>query len=73
MPQNTPYFVFGGELVDTQGVEFREPDKLDIVGIFVGYDAAFDAWRGKAQRTVDTAIMRYFIVPLDGRTLADIL
>jgi len=35
---------------------------MDIVGIYPNYQKAYDAWRGKAQATVDNAHMRYFIV-----------
>ena len=56
--------MFGGELTDLDGTEFRDPSKLDIVGIFPNYAAAEAAWRAKAQSTVDTATMRYFIVHL---------
>ena len=44
--------------------EFRDLDKLDIVGIFPNYATAYAAWRAKAQQTVDNAHMRYFIVHL---------
>ena len=56
------HLVFGGELVDPQGTEFRDPRNLDIVGIYPSYATAYAAWKGRAQRTVDTALMRYFIV-----------
>ena len=67
MSDDTPskqllHLVFGGELEDVSGVEFKDLDKLDIVGIFPNYASAFDAWKGAAQRTVDNAQMRYFIV-----------
>ncbi len=58
------HLVFGGELIDLQETKFEDLDKLDIVGIFPNYKAAFDAWRGASQRTVDNAKMRYFIVHL---------
>ena len=58
------HLVFGGELVDPQGTEFRDPDKLDIVGIYPSYARAFTAWKTAAQRTVDNAHMRYFIAHL---------
>lgn len=58
------HLVFGGELTDLDGTEFRDPSRLDIVGIFPNYAAAEAAWRAKAQSTVDTATMRYFIVHL---------
>ena len=58
------HLVFGGELVDPQGTEFRDPQNLDIVGIFPSYARAHTAWKAAAQRTVDNAHMRYFIVHL---------
>ena len=69
-PDSTPvaddrqllHLVFGGEVKSLSGVEFRDPNALDIVGIFPNYDAALSAWRQKAQQTVDNAHMRYFIV-----------
>lgn len=56
------HLVFGGELKELDGVEFENLEELDIVGIFPGYDEAYDAWKAAAQRTVDNAHMRYFIV-----------
>lgn len=56
------HLVFGGELARLGSVEFRDLDKLDIVGIFPDYASAAAAWRAKAQATVDNAHMRYFIV-----------
>jgi hypothetical protein len=56
------HLVFGGELTDLEGHEFRDPAKIDIVGIFPNYESAERAWRGKAQMTVDNAHVRYFIV-----------
>jgi hypothetical protein len=58
------HLVFGGELTDLDHVEFRDLDKLDIVGIYPNYAAACAAWKAKAQQTVDNAHMRYFIVHL---------
>ncbi len=43
-------------------MEFKELDKFDIVGIYPSYATAYAAWKGRAQRTVDNALMRYFIV-----------
>ena len=57
-----PHLVFGGELIELDEVEFKDLDQLDIVGIFPNYQSAYDAWKGAAQRTVDNAQMRYFIV-----------
>ena len=56
------HLVFGGELKSLDGVEFKDIDKLDIVGIYPNYKQAYDAWKGVAQRSVDNAMMRYFIV-----------
>jgi hypothetical protein len=58
------HLVFGGELTNLDRVEFRDLDKLDIVGIYPNYAAAYAAWKAKAQQTVDNAHMRYFIVHL---------
>ena len=56
------HLVFGGELVSLDGVEFRDLKALDIVGIYPNYAEAHAAWKGAAQRTVDNASTRYFIV-----------
>jgi Domain of unknown function (DUF4170) len=56
------HLVFGGELTNLDGVEFRDLHNLDIVGIYPNYAEAFAAWKGAAHRTVDNAMMRYFIV-----------
>jgi hypothetical protein len=61
-PKQLLHLVFGGELTRLGGTEFRDLDKLDIVGIYPNYAAALAAWKGKAQGTVDNAHMRYFIV-----------
>jgi len=58
------HLVFGGELLDLQGVAFRDPSKLDIVGIYPDNEAALAAWKAKAHATVDNAHMRYFVVQL---------
>ncbi len=56
------HLVFGGVLTDLAGVEFQNLDELDIVGMYPDYASAYDAWKGAAQRSVDNAHMRYFIV-----------
>jgi len=63
-PQQLLHLVFGGELTDLHGIEFKDLAKLDVVGIFPNYATAYAAWRAKAQATVDNAHMRYFIVHL---------
>ncbi len=56
------HLVFGGELSDLEKVEFKDISKLDIVGIYPSYAAAYKAWEKKARETMDVAEMRYFIV-----------
>ena len=56
------HLVFGGELDDPARISFRDLSELDIVGIFPDYASAYQAWKSKAQLTVDNAHMRYFIV-----------
>lgn len=58
------HLVFGGELHSVADVQFKDLDKLDVVGIFPNYASAYSAWKAKAQGTVDNAEMRYFIVHL---------
>ena len=58
------HLVLGGELTQIGGVEFKDLDKVDIVGVYPNYAKAYEAWRAKAQQTVDNAQMRYFIVHL---------
>lgn len=58
------HLVFGGELIDPQSNQFRDTDKIHIVGIFPNYTSAFAAWKAEAQRTVDSAHTRYFIAHL---------
>ncbi|MEZ6012580.1 MAG: inositol monophosphatase family protein [Hyphomonas sp.] len=56
------HIVFGGELKDVTDVEFEDLSKIDFVGAFPNYKDAYDAWKAAAQRTVDTAEIRYFIL-----------
>lgn len=58
------HLVFGGELKSLEGVQFRDLEDVDIVGVFPDYKSAERAWRAKAQASVDNAHMRYFIVHL---------
>ena len=58
------HLVFGGRLTDMRGTEFEDVSKLDLVGVYPSYKKAHDAWKSAAQRTVDDAQMRYFIVHL---------
>ncbi len=63
-PAQLLHLVFGGELADLEGVEFRDVKALDIVGIYPNYAEAKRAWLSKARETIDNAQMRYFIVHL---------
>ena len=58
------HLVFGGELSDLDGIQFKDLNGLDMVGVFPDYASAYVAWKAKAQSTVDNAQMRYFIVHL---------
>ena len=61
-PKQLLHLVFGGELVKTDGIEFKDLSKLDIVGIYPNFAEARAAWAAKAQGTVDSAQTRYFVV-----------
>ena len=63
-PQQLLHLVLGGELTSLESFEFKDLDKVEIVGLYPNYAAAHMAWRAKAQQTVDNAHMRYFIVHL---------
>lgn len=58
------HLVFGGELENPASSKFRNVDDIHIVGIYPSYEAAYSAWKGAAQSTVDNAHMRYFIAHL---------
>jgi hypothetical protein len=61
-PGQLLHLVFGGELKSLDKVEFADLKKLDIVGIYPNYAEAYKAWKAAAQKTVDSAQTRYFIV-----------
>jgi hypothetical protein len=63
-PKQLLHLVFGGELKSLGDPEFANLDELDIVGMYPSYAEAYKAWKAMAQRTVDNAQMRYFIVHL---------
>jgi hypothetical protein len=58
------HLVIGGELSKLDGTEFKDLDKVELVGVYPNYASAYAVWRAKAQQTVDNAEMRYFIVHL---------
>jgi hypothetical protein len=58
------HLVMGGRVSDPQGLDFVNLDNMDLVGVYGDYASAEEAWRGKAQSTVDDAEMKYVIVHL---------
>ncbi len=58
------FMVMGGEIRDPRGAEFVNLAAIDVRGIYPSYDAAFNAWRGAAQATVDRAFIKYMIIRL---------
>jgi hypothetical protein len=58
------HLVFGGRVKDPRALDFVDLDHVDLVGIYDSFAAAEDAWRGKAQGSVDDAEMKYVIVHL---------
>ena len=57
------HFVFGGRVKDPRGLDF-DLSTIDMVGLFPDYASACDAWRARAQRTVDDAEMKSVVVHL---------
>jgi hypothetical protein len=60
--QQLLHLVFGGELVSLERTEFKDLKAIDVVGVFPNYAEAHKAWKAAAQRSVDNAHMRYFVV-----------
>ena len=58
------HLVMGGRVKDPRGIEFENLKEIDLVGVYPNYEEAEDAWRDKAQRTVDDAEMKYVVVHL---------
>ena len=58
------HLVLGGELTVLGDTEFKDLDKVEVVGVYPNYATAYTVWKAKAQQTVDNAHMRYFIVHL---------
>ncbi len=58
------HLVMGGKVKDPRGLDFANLDEMDLVGLYDNFEEAEDAWRGKAQRTVDDAEMKYVVVHL---------
>jgi hypothetical protein len=64
MSESLLHLVFGGEVKDPQGLEFKDAAKLDVVGIFPSYAEALKAWRGVSMKHVDDANIKYVVVHL---------
>lgn len=64
MSESLLHLVFGGEVKDPRGLDFKDPAKLDIVGIFPSYADALKAWRGVSMKHVDEANIKYVVVHL---------
>ncbi len=58
------HLVFGGRVKDPRGLDFVDLESVDLVGLYSNYAEAEEAWRGRAQRTVDDAEMKYVVVHL---------
>jgi len=63
-PKQKLHLVMGGRVTDPRSMEFQDPESVHVVGVYSDYEAAEDAWRAQAQRTVDDAEMRYVVVHL---------
>jgi hypothetical protein len=63
-PKQLLHLVIGGELDSVSSTEFKDLDKVELVGVYPNYASAYTAWKARAQGTVDNAQMRYFIVHL---------
>lgn len=58
------HLVFGGDVKDSQGLDFKDPGNLDIVGIYPSNAEALAAWRAASQSHVDSAERKYVLVHL---------
>ena len=56
------HLVIGGELRHLDAPVFRDLSKVEFVGAFPNYAEARQAWKARAQATVDNAHMRFFIL-----------
>ncbi|MBI1252411.1 MAG: DUF4170 domain-containing protein [Alphaproteobacteria bacterium] len=56
------HLVIGGELSRVDSRDFEDLSAVEFVGAYANYKSAYDAWKSAAQRTVDNARMRYFII-----------
>lgn len=56
------HLVIGGELENIGRVRFRDLHNMDFIGAYPNYAEARDAWKSAAQKSVDNAHMRYFVI-----------
>ena len=56
------HLVIGGELRHLDAPVFRDLSKVEFVGAYTNYEEARQAWKARAQATVDNAHMRFFIL-----------
>jgi hypothetical protein len=56
------HLVIGGELRHLDAPVFRDLTKVEFVGAYGSYEEARQAWKARAQATVDNAHMRFFIL-----------
>jgi hypothetical protein len=61
-PVQLLHLVIGGELRHLGEPVFRDLSQIEFVGAFGSYAEARNAWKARAQATVDNAHMRYFIL-----------
>ncbi len=61
-PKQLLHIVIGGELVDPNKTEFKDLTKVEYIGAYPNYAEAYKAWKDAAQRTVDNAHMRFFVL-----------
>ena len=59
------HLVIGGELTDLSGTEFKDLDKVKMVGVYPNYATAYVAWKAKAQATVEKLSARMQLLGLD--------
>ena len=61
-PPQLLHLVIGGELRHLDAPVFRDLSKVEFVGAYPNYAEARQAWKARAQATVDNAHMRFFIL-----------
>lgn len=56
------HLVIGGELIDPNKTEFKNLKEVEFIGAYGSFQDARAAWKAAAQRTVDNAHMRFFVL-----------